>query len=178
VWSNSPLATSGFQVANRGKGDIKRIVLHETLGATTKVAISTLKERGLSYHTIIDKDGTATKYVDTKDIAWGAKGVNQDSINIAAAHTKSDHDISPSQQNTFEKLIRKYVKDYYNGEPIEVSYHGQHGGTDCNIFGTHAAYEQWMRAKLGDLLQTGKIKLSNTQNIVNQPNERGTRVYS
>lgn len=177
-WSNLPSAISGFEIANRGKGDIKRIVLHETLSETTEAGIRTLKERGLSYHTIVDKDGTATKYVDPKNIAWGAKGVNKDSINISAAHTESDHDIKASQQDTFEKLIRKYIKDYYNGEPIEISYHGQHGGTDCNVFGTHAAYEQWVKTKLGDLLQTGKIKISNTQNIVNQANEQGTRILT
>jgi hypothetical protein len=177
-WSNLPLAISGFDIANRGKGDIKKIVLHETLGETTEAGVRTLKERGLSYHTIVDKDGTATKYVDPKNIAWGAKGVNKDSINISAAHTESDHDIKASQQDTFEKLIRKYIQDYYNGEPIEVSYHGQHGGTDCNVFGTHAAYEQWMKTRLGDLLQTGKIKLSNSQNTVNQPNEQGTRILT
>jgi hypothetical protein len=177
-WSNLPSAISGFQTANRGKGDIKRIVLHETLGETTKAAISTLKERGLSYHTIVDndKDGIATKYVDPKDIAWGAKRVNEDSINIAAAHTESQHDIKPSQQHTFAKLIREYVKLYDNGEPIEISYHGQHGGTDCNIFGTHEAYENWVKTKLGDLLQAGKIKLSNSSITVNQPDEPGTRV--
>jgi hypothetical protein len=177
-WSNLPLAISGFDIANRGKGDIKKIVLHETLGETTEAGVRTLQERGLSYHTIVDKDGTATKYVDPKNIAWGAKGVNKDSINISAAHTESDHDIKASQQDTFEKLIRKYIQDYYNGEPIEVSYHGQHGGTDCNVFGTHAAYEQWMKTRLGDLLQTGKIKLSNSQNTVNQPNEQGTRILT
>lgn len=178
AWSNLPLAVSGFKAANRGKGDIKRIVLHETLGETTEAGIRTLKERGLSYHTIVDKDGTATKYVDPKNIAWGAKGVNQDSINISAAHTESEHDIKAPQQDTFEKLIRKYIKDYYNGEPIEISYHGQHGGTDCNVFGTHAAYEQWMKTRLGDLLKTGKIKLCNSQNIVNQPNEAGTQILT
>ncbi len=177
-WSKLPPADSGFRIANRGKGDIKRIVIHETLGPTTQNAINTLKERNLSYHTIIGRDGTATQYVDPKNIAWGAKGVNPDSINISAAHTKLDHDIKAPQQDTLEKLIRKYVKDYYNGEPLEVSYHAQHGGTDCNVFGTHSAYKQWVQTRLGDLLKTGKIKLANSQHVVNQPKEPGTRVLT
>ena len=91
--------------------------------------------------------------------------MNPDSINISAAHTKLDHDIKAPQQDTLEKLIRKYVKDYYSGEPLEVSYHAQHGGTDCNVFGTHSAYKQSVKTRLGDLLTAGKIKLANSQHV-------------
>jgi hypothetical protein len=178
-WSNLPPANIGFQTANRvKKGDIETIVLHETLGETPEIAVETLRQRKLSYHNIVGKNGIVTEYVNPKDIAWGAKGVNAKAINIAAAHTQKDPNITGFQQDAFERLIRKYVDRYHAGKPIAISYHGQHGGTDCNVFGTHAAYEQWVKTRLGDLLQAGKIKLADTQNIVNQANEQGTQILT
>lgn len=40
---------------------INTVVLHATAGSTIEGAISTLRQRGLSYHFLIDKDGTVWK---------------------------------------------------------------------------------------------------------------------
>lgn len=44
--------------AKRPMSQVHTIVVHESAGPTLDGAISTLKQRGLSYHFIIDKDGT------------------------------------------------------------------------------------------------------------------------
>lgn len=182
-------ATGGYRKATREKGDVKKIVIHETLGATTDAAVTTLKQRGLSYNYIIDNDTNGagiTEYVDPKKgIAYGTGGKDKDgysynaqSVQISLAHTKDQQDISAKQQDSLEKMIRNQVDEWYNGEPLEVGYHAQCGGTECNAFGTHAAYENWVKTRLGDLLASGKIKLMNTGTTHNQVNQRGTQVLT
>lgn len=48
------------------------IIFHTTLGNTYQGAHQTLKLRHLSYHFIIDTDGTIYQLIDTNRAAWGA----------------------------------------------------------------------------------------------------------
>lgn len=51
---------------------VDTIVMHATAGSSLSGAIQTLKERGLSYHYIIEKDGDVTKCVGSTDVAYHA----------------------------------------------------------------------------------------------------------
>lgn len=52
--------------------DGSSLVLHTTLGSNYKGAEDTLKARHLSYHFVIDRDGTIYQMVDVSRAAWHA----------------------------------------------------------------------------------------------------------
>lgn len=56
--------TSGYVGLSRGSTKIDTIVLHYTAGSTLQSALTALQNAGLSYHYIIDKDGTIYQLVD------------------------------------------------------------------------------------------------------------------
>lgn len=59
------------------------IIMHHTVTPTVKSAINALKARGLSYHYLIDKDGSIYELVDPNFKAWHAKGYNNNTIGIS-----------------------------------------------------------------------------------------------
>jgi len=85
---------------------ISTIVVHATAGRGLAGAINTLRDRGLSYHYIIEKDGQVTKCVDTGRVAWHAgvsdgpqgKGVNSYSIGISLVNMNDGADPYPHDQ--------------------------------------------------------------------------------
>jgi len=58
------------------------LVAHWDGCLSTNSMVKVTKERGLSVHFGIDNDGTIFQMLDTKDIAWHAKGVNNVSIGV------------------------------------------------------------------------------------------------
>lgn len=57
-------------------------VTHWDVTLNTTAMVQVTKERGLSVHFGIDNDGTIYQMLDTKEVAYHAKGVNQSSIGV------------------------------------------------------------------------------------------------
>jgi len=82
------------------------IVVHATAGSSLSGALSALRQRELSYHYIIEKDGTVTKCVPISRVAWHAgkslgpqgSNVNQYSIGISLVNRNDGRDAYPKAQ--------------------------------------------------------------------------------
>ncbi len=77
-------------IGRRAPSDIKLLVLHHTGGSTLSSAVSTLKERNLSYHYLIDVDGKIYQYVDELNNAQHAPPYNGTSIGISLVAERDD----------------------------------------------------------------------------------------
>lgn len=60
------------------------IIIHDTVCGTVQQAENVLKDRGLAYHYVIDKDGIIHEYVDPKRLAHHALGWSYTTIGISA----------------------------------------------------------------------------------------------
>lgn len=70
--------------ANRQRGVVvDLVVLHDTAGPTLAGAESTLKQRGLGYHYMIDKDGQAYQYAEPHETLYHAIGFNEGTVAIS-----------------------------------------------------------------------------------------------
>jgi hypothetical protein len=70
----------------RAKRTPKMFVAHWDACLSTAQMHQVTKERGLSVHFGIDNDGTIYQLLDTKDIAWHARGINTQSIGVEIAN--------------------------------------------------------------------------------------------
>lgn len=90
---------------------VDTIVFHATVEPTLKSSLSILKERGFSYHYLIDKDGTAVQCVAPTNVAFHAgkstgpqgEGVNEYSIGISLVNLNNG--IDPFTKAQIEKAI-------------------------------------------------------------------------
>ncbi len=75
---------TGFIYGNRNGQKIENIILHYTVTRNAEQAFKALKERGLSYHYIIDKDGTIYQLVPENKMALhaGCKGKEEGTCEI------------------------------------------------------------------------------------------------
>lgn len=83
-----PFAFSpNYRSANRGKEEIRGIVLHSTEGWDGGIQTLVKPERGASAHYGVERDGTIIQMVNEKNIAWhaGSRDVNNFSIGIEVA---------------------------------------------------------------------------------------------
>lgn len=62
------------------------LVAHWDACLSTSQMIDVTKKRGLSVHFGIDNDGTIFQLLDTKEVAWHAKGINTKSIGVEIAN--------------------------------------------------------------------------------------------
>lgn len=85
-----------FKSAQRGKGDIKGVVLHSTEGWSGGISTLVDPSRGASAHYGVERDGTIIQMVNEKDIAWHAGSTaNNWTIGIeVAGFTKRPDDFS------------------------------------------------------------------------------------
>lgn len=107
-------------LAHRGrKRPCTTIVLHATAGRGVDGAVSTLRQRGLSYHFIIGKDGSVTKCVPISGEAFHAgesKGpegasVNRYSVGISFANLNDGKDpYTVAQHLACEELIGEILR--------------------------------------------------------------------
>ncbi len=85
---------------------VDRIVLHHTGGDTASEAYQTLKDRMLSVHYIIDRDGTIYYLVDERKMALHAKGWNVRSIGIEIVNTGyANMEYTDAQYGSIKSLI-------------------------------------------------------------------------
>jgi len=91
------------------------IIIHATGGSTATGAIQWLRQIGLSYHYVIDKDGAVTKCVPLSRVAfhageslgWDGENCNEYTIGIALANRNDGEDPYPWVQiNALEGLVR------------------------------------------------------------------------
>ena len=66
----------------RGTRKLKMIVTHWDVCTSAESCKRVLEKRNISTHFVIDNDGTIHQLVDTNNIAWHAKGANNNSIGI------------------------------------------------------------------------------------------------
>lgn len=95
------------------------IVLHATDGASAGSSISWLRKIGLSYHYVIERDGSITKCVPTSRVAFHAgksigpygANVNEYSIGIAFAnHESKGERLTTAQVSACEQLVHDLKK--------------------------------------------------------------------
>lgn len=89
------------------------IVTHWDAALSAKSCHKILQRRGLSSHFVIDNDGTIYQMVDTANVAWHAKGSNDNSIGI---------DFSNAYYTKYQKVYRK--RGLGSRPIIESSVHG------------------------------------------------------
>ena len=103
------------------KAKITTFVLHSTAGGSAVGSISWLKKIGLSYHYIIERDGSVHKLVPAGSVAFHAgksvgpngANVNNYSIGIAFANLNDGEEkVTPAQIASAKKLIRDLVAVY------------------------------------------------------------------
>lgn len=94
------------------------LVLHSTAGSSLSGALAALRDRDLSYHYLIEKDGRVTKAVPSRRVAFHAgtstgpngPSVNNYSIGVAFVNRNDGVDpITDAQYASLEKLISQLV---------------------------------------------------------------------
>ncbi len=101
----------------RAREEIKRIILHHTAESSFSQTYHGLKARGLSYHYVIDKDGTIYQLVPEAYMAWHAKGANFDSIGISLVNTGYANDqYTEAQYESLNELLKDIIGRYPNLE--------------------------------------------------------------
>jgi hypothetical protein len=127
---------------------LNTIVLHHTAVASLGNSLVTLRIRGLSYHYLIDTDGTVVNAVPPRRVAYHAAGANNGSIGVSFVGGK-EPSWSPTDAQLkaadalIGRLVKRYrtirfvighgdVRDTNAGEPYNVSF-------DRMIADVHAA---------------------------------------
>lgn len=96
------------------RADVTTVVLHATAGGSLAGALSALRQRELSYHYLIAKDGTITKavaytreaYHAGKSFGPGGQHVNRYSIGVAFVNRNDGIDAyTPAQLLSAEGLL-------------------------------------------------------------------------
>jgi N-acetyl-anhydromuramyl-L-alanine amidase AmpD len=107
-------ALANWLASRPRKRPVSTIVLHATDGASAGSSISWLRKIGLSYHYVIERDGSVTKCVPVSRVAFHAgksKGpqgvnVNEYSVGIALANWESrDEFVTPQQVDALDDLV-------------------------------------------------------------------------
>jgi N-acetyl-anhydromuramyl-L-alanine amidase AmpD len=62
---------------------VRRVILHHTAGGTVQGAVSALRNRGLGYHYMIDKDGTVYEFAEAHRYMAHAYRANRGTLGIA-----------------------------------------------------------------------------------------------
>lgn len=97
---------------------VDTVVFHATVEPTLKSSLSILRERGFSYHYLVDKDGTAVQCVAPTNVAFHAgqstgpqgTGVNEYSIGISLVNLNNGIDPFTKAQIETAVLITTRLK--------------------------------------------------------------------
>tara|TARA_R110000868_G_scaffold287378_2_gene547744 strand:- start:3188 stop:5557 length:2370 start_codon:yes stop_codon:yes gene_type:complete len=107
-------------------GEMKKVdgaVIHHTGGGSMSGAIETLKQRGLSYHYIIDKDGTVKQLIPGKGIGYHAESYNVNTFGIALV-AEDDSKVTAAQISASISLNARLASTY-NYDSKNVFGHGE-----------------------------------------------------
>lgn len=139
----APVAS--YKKANRLTPNL--FVVHFDVCLSSAICFRVLKERGLSVHFLIDNDGTIYQTMDTKDIAWHAKGVNKESVGVEIS-------------NAFYKRFQEsYIKMGLPPRPI-VSDSMIHGRKIEEHLGFYPIQEEALKALILSLKEGINLTLS------------------
>lgn len=100
--------------------EVSTVILHATAGASALSSISWLRKIGLSYHFIIERDGTIHKLVPLSRQAFHAgvsrgpdgASCNRYSFGIAFANTNTGEKVTKAQEDACEWLINTLKAAY------------------------------------------------------------------
>lgn len=114
----------------RGKEKLSTIVLHSTAGASAVSSYNWLKKIGLSYHYIIERDGTVLKCAPLGKVAYHAgisegpdgRDVNRYSIGICLANKNDGEPYPEAQVLALYWLIKVLEKGYPNLKWLTTHY--------------------------------------------------------
>lgn len=99
------------------------IVTHWDAALSAKSCKNILQRRGISSHFVIDNDGTIYQLVDTNNIAWHAKGSNNNSIGI---------DFSNAYYTKYQRVYRK--RGFGNRPILNSKIHGGKTGDHLGYY--------------------------------------------
>lgn len=103
--------------AHKRPRKVKMFLVHWDACLSSKQMSGVLKERGLSVPFAIDNDGTIFQLMDTKHVAWHAKGVNTHSVGVEIANAVKLRYQKWYTKNGFEKRPI-VVNSELNGETL------------------------------------------------------------
>ena len=89
-----------------------RVILHHTAGGTLRGAQSTLINRGLGYHYMIEKNGTVHEYVPADKWTPHAYKANRGTVGVSFVGGGKYGAMSDEQYNSVIELL-KVLKDTY-----------------------------------------------------------------
>lgn len=99
-------------LATRERRDLcSTVVLHATAGRTLHDAIHTLRKRGLSYHILIDKDGTLWKCCEFGRVAFhagisrGPRGRYVNNYSVGISFVNMNNGIDPYTESQYAACI-------------------------------------------------------------------------
>lgn len=90
------------------------IIFHDTAGPDLQSAMDTLKQRGLSYHYIVDRNGQVVPLVDPSMKAWHALGHNNNTVGISFVGGGKYGNINDAQNESAAQLALQ-LKNQYPG---------------------------------------------------------------
>jgi N-acetylmuramoyl-L-alanine amidase len=141
-----------YREANRGVGDITRIVLHNTEGSWAgvkgKYQAKECSDGVGAAHYLIRRDGTILRTIAERHIAFHATVANSDSIGIEIEASPSMPGMVPAQERSVVALT-KSLQDKYSISTARVLMHrlAAPGSTDCahSIWpiGSDSAFYTW-----------------------------------
>ena len=111
--------------------NVRRVIIHHTAGSTLSGALNALRDRGLSYHVIIDVDGTSQTLVPYDRVAFHAGNANDDSIGISLVGNMTTRQPYDAQIATLQKLLKEIFNSF---EIMQVLGHSDVGPTQCPAF--------------------------------------------
>lgn len=138
------------------------LLMHATAGSSLSGALQTLKEKKLSYHFIVDKDGSVHKLVGHTRVAFHAgksigpegKGVNEYSIGVSFVNRNDGRDpYTPEQMEAavwLAEILRKAVSSLkWTTTHRDVSLTGKTDprGFDMETFAARTGLQLWRRER-------------------------------
>ena len=137
--NNKYFRATGTRWKPRPLSQITTVVCHESAGPTLAGAISTLQSRGLSYHFIIDKDGTIYQLQPIGVRAAHARGPgNQGGIGVCLVGGGSREVFgraTSAQQNSLAALTNKLKEKVPTLKNVMLHKEVSCNCTDCNAAG-------------------------------------------
>jgi N-acetyl-anhydromuramyl-L-alanine amidase AmpD len=98
------------KLVSHGRQEPYLIVLHDTAGPTLGGAESTLKQRGLGYHYMIDNNGDCHEYAKPTSLMWHAKDYNLGTVGVSFVGGGDAPPVSEVQIKALIELVNTRIK--------------------------------------------------------------------
>lgn len=166
-----PAYSGNYQTANRGAGDIKSIIIHDTEGsyAGTLSWFKNPSAKVSAHYVIRSKDGHIAQMVDEKNIAWhiGCYNTNTIGIEHEGYAAKPQQWFTEAMYSESAKLTA-YLADKYNVKKEHGPIQGHGEAPDCSDHTDPGPGWDWDHYI--DLVRTGGApKLAGEDLVVDAP---------